>query len=434
MSASLLPRDADARRLLLIAFHFPPIQGSTGVTRTLSFAKYLRDSGWEVTVLTAHPRAYPESRAENLASIPPHVRVERAPAFDTRRHLSVAGRYPLALANPDRWQSWIAGGFLRAMRVVRSWRPSVVMSTYPIASAHYLGYLTHRWSGVPWVADFRDPMLQDGYPAEPLLQRSYKAIEEKVFGHASRVLATTSGTAALYRERFPAYSADHIVLVPNGFDDELFPATPDGSSIPRQPTRRLTLLHSGVLYPSERDPSQFFAALAELRDAGLPQLSNVEFRLRATGHDKLYAPRIDELRLGELVRLLPAVPYREALLEMTEVDACMVFQGSNCNQQVPAKVYEYLYAGRPILGLTEPAGDTGRLLAEVRVAHIASLHDREAIKRLLPTFLDRLRDETIPAVDKRTVLKFSRRELTRSLAHVLDGVHSDARQARIAGR
>ena len=144
-----------ARRLLLIAFHFPPIQGSTGVTRTLAFAKYLRDCGWEVTVLTAHPRAYPESRAENLAIIPPHVRVERAAAFDTRRHLSLAGKYPLALAVPDRWQSWIAGGFLRARRVIRQWRPDVIMCTYPIASAHYLGHLVHKWSGLPWGAAFR---------------------------------------------------------------------------------------------------------------------------------------------------------------------------------------------------------------------------------------------------------------------------------------
>ena len=413
-----------ARRLLLIAFHFPPIQGSTGVTRTLAFAKYLRDCGWEVTVLTAHPRAYPESRAENLAIIPPHVRVERAAAFDTRRHLSLAGKYPLALAVPDRWQSWIAGGFLRARRVIRQWRPDVIMSTYPIASAHYLGHLVHKWSGLPWVADFRDPMAQEGYPPEPRLQRAYQRIEQHVFANAARVIATTAGTAELYRERFPAFPAANIVVIPNGFDDELFPA-PTGTPPAARPERRkLSLLHSGVLYPSERDPLEFFAAVAELRDAGALRAEDVEFRLRATGHDELYAPRLEQFRLNDLVRLLPPVPYKEALAEMSAVDACMVFQGSNCNQQVPAKVYEYLYAGRPVLGLAEPAGDTGRLLADFGIRHIVSLHDRAAIRQLLPGFLAELRADSIEPVERGRVLGFSRRATTRSLGELLDGVLS----------
>jgi len=43
------------KRLLLIAFHFPPLQGSTGVHRSLAFARYLGQHGWEVTVLTVTP-------------------------------------------------------------------------------------------------------------------------------------------------------------------------------------------------------------------------------------------------------------------------------------------------------------------------------------------------------------------------------------------
>src|SRR6185503_2245496 len=107
-----------ARRLLLIAFHFPPIQGSTGVTRTLAFAKYLRDYGWEVAVLTVHPRAYTEVRADNLQTVRPHVMVERASALDAQRHLSIRGRYASFLALPDRWQSWIPAGIARGVRLV----------------------------------------------------------------------------------------------------------------------------------------------------------------------------------------------------------------------------------------------------------------------------------------------------------------------------
>lgn len=420
MLATDRDRSSNGRRLLFIAFHFPPIQGSTGVTRTLAFARYLRDCGWEVAVLTANPRAYPEIRIENLATIPEYVRVERAFALDTRRHLSIAGRFPLALATPDRWQSWIVGGFVRARSLVRSWRPSVIMSTYPIASAHHLGHWVHQWSGLPWVADFRDPMVQEGYPPEQMLHRAYQRIEKKVFGGAARIIVTTEGTAELYRNRFPQYPHDSVVVIPNGFDEALFPNSSDPPQI--KPLGRPVLLHSGVMYPSERDPTALFHALAEIRDEGRLAPHDLEIRLRATGYDQIYAPQTRSLKIDDFVRLEPAIPYKDALREMSTVDACMVLQASNCNFQVPAKVYEYLYSGAPIIGFTDPAGDTAKLLSSFGIADIAPLHDKAAIKRTLLSFLSRLQTRRIATPDRNLVMSYSRRELTKQLGRVLDEV------------
>ena len=69
----------------------------------------------------------------------------------------------------------------------------------------------------------------------------------------------------------------------------------------------------------------------------------------------------------------------------------MLFQASNCNQQIPAKIYEYLYSGKPILGFTDPVGDTGQLLKRLNIASIAPLDDKEKIKSALLSFLDALR-------------------------------------------
>lgn len=405
------------KRLLLIAFHFPPIQGSTGVTRSLAFARYLIEFGWEVTVLSADPRAYPATRSENLQGIPPHVRVERGFAWDTKRHLSILGKYPLCLATPDRWQSWIAGGFLKARKLVREWQPSAIMSTFPIASAHQIGALVNDWCGLPWIADFRDPMAQDGYPPEPLLHRAYAAIERRVFRQASHVIVTTEGAARLYRSRYPSFDSERLVIIPNGFDDAMFPARA-AAAVPGR--ERLLVLHSGVLYPSERDPTEFFRALAELRDAGAIHPSRVEFRLRATAHDELYAPLLRELGLEDMVSLAPAVPYADALAEMMSADACLVLQAANCNDQIPAKVYEYLYAGRPVLALTDPAGDTGRLLRGLGMTDIVPLDDRRAIKEALPGFLERVRTGSARIVEPSSVMPFSRRALTGRLAAILD--------------
>src|SRR5688572_7689589 len=96
------------KRLLMIAFYFPPMVGSSGIQRTLRFARYLPQFGWEPLILTAHPRAYERISDDQLEQQSGLV-VRRAFAVDARRHLSIKGRYPGFLGRPDRWASWWLG-------------------------------------------------------------------------------------------------------------------------------------------------------------------------------------------------------------------------------------------------------------------------------------------------------------------------------------
>jgi peptidoglycan/xylan/chitin deacetylase (PgdA/CDA1 family) len=103
-----------ARQVLMVAYHFPPQAGSSGILRTLNFAKNLPASGWQPTVLTVHPRAYEERRDDLLKDIPADIKVVRAFALDVGKHLSVRQKYPGFLALPDRWSSWCLAPCTRA--------------------------------------------------------------------------------------------------------------------------------------------------------------------------------------------------------------------------------------------------------------------------------------------------------------------------------
>src|SRR5207344_2703688 len=94
------------KKVLLIAYHFPPLAGSSGIQRTLRFAQQLPDFGWQPIVLTAHPRAYERVSADLAAEVPPGLTVHRAFALDAARHLALRGRYFGSMARPDRWASW----------------------------------------------------------------------------------------------------------------------------------------------------------------------------------------------------------------------------------------------------------------------------------------------------------------------------------------
>ena len=93
-------RRAD-RTVLLIAYHFPPVQGSSGMQRTLRFSQHLSKFGWQCVVLSISPRAYEARSSSTGNEVPPGVTVHRAFGLDAARQLSIAGRYPRSLALPE---------------------------------------------------------------------------------------------------------------------------------------------------------------------------------------------------------------------------------------------------------------------------------------------------------------------------------------------
>lgn len=410
-------------RVLMVAYHYPPVQVSSGIQRTLKFSTYLQQLGWQPTILTVSPRAYSRLSSGQESEIPDDVHVERAFALDTSRHLAIKGRYPLFLALPDNWSSWWIGGVLSGLSTIRKSRPDVIWSTYPIATAHLIGLTLHRLTGIPWVADCRDSMTEAEYPTVRRRRQVYRWIERKVVRHASRVVFTTPGAARMYAERYTDAPASKWAVICNGFDEENFVAAERQKS-KEAADSPITLVHSGVLYPKERDPRPFFDALAELRQQGKVPARGLRIRLRATGFDPMYAPMIRDRGIEDIVALEPVVDYDRALAEMLSADGLLIFQSSGCNHQIPAKLYEYFRARRPIFALTDPAGDTAEEMRQVGMDTIVHLDDKDAILAGLTTFIAALEAGRAPVPSVEAVKRYSREAKTGELASLLDDVLS----------
>lgn len=418
-------RDDDARgasrarkRVLMIAYHFPPLAGSSGVQRTLRFVQQLPQFGWQPIVLTASPRAYERTSDDLLADVPAGVVVRHAFALDTARHLALGGRYFAPLARPDRWVSWRLDGVRQGLDLVRRLRPQALWSTYPIATAHLIGANLHERTGLPWIADFRDPMAQDGYPADPLTWRQYDAIERCAVTQAAASLFTTPSAARTYRQRYPQAAA-RIGLLENGYDEDSF-AKAERAVGAREPLvpGALTLLHSGIVYPDERDPTQLIAAIGHLRAAGALPPGRLKLRFRAAVHDALLRQLAARHGVDDVVETLPPLDYAAALAEMLRADGLLLMQAANCNEQIPAKLYEYLRAGAPILCLSHPAGDTEAVVRAAGVDSCAALDDASGIHALVERFLADPRAMPRP----RNVAAHSRLARSAALARELDRI------------
>jgi glycosyltransferase involved in cell wall biosynthesis len=412
------------RRVLMIAFHFPPGKGSSGLQRTLNFARHLPEHGWTPRLLTVMAHAHPAVSDEQLGDVPADLKIVRAPSLDVARHLAVAGRYPGFLALPDRWSSWKWAAIPMGLAQCLAWRPHAIWSTYPIATAHVIALRLARLTGLPWIADFRDSMSDDSFPPEPNKRRSVLRIERATVDQARVVVFTSPGARRLYAARYPEIPDARWALIPNGYDEQAFAAAETSSEQPAATGRPRHLVHSGLLDPVDRDPRPFLRVIAAMKRAGTITANNLRVTLRATGHNAMYSEFVSQAGIGDIVAIGDVVAYAEALREMLVADGLLVFQGPTCNHQTPAKVYEYLRADRPLLALTDKRGDTAALVRAAGYADddICDPESESAIGVALAAFLARLESGTSHRADAAFVRTLSRQHQVGVLAGILDGV------------
>jgi glycosyltransferase involved in cell wall biosynthesis len=411
------------RSVLMVAYHYPPIFGSSGFLRTLKFSRYLPEHGWRPLVLTASERAYAQVRREQLGEIPREVVVKRAFALDTTRHLAIGGKYLRGIALPDPWITWLIGAVPAGLRLIWQHRPAVIWSTFPIATAHLTGLVLHRITGIPWIVDYRDPMTEDGFPSDPHVRRAYQWIDRKVVRSAARLVFTAESARRSYHEFYPHLEPSRCVVIPNGYDEEDFRdlqrPVPDGNAA----VRPMRLLHTGTIYLDGRNPVPLFCALMRLKTEGRVTPVALRVDLRGCGPtEPVLKELVGRLGLHDIVHFLPPLPYRASLEDAAGADALLLLQAAMNNVQIPAKAYEYIRLRKPILALTSADGDTAAVLREVGGATLMDLGDEEHIYRRLPGFLEGVAAGTHECPDPARARRYSRRAQAETLAALLSEV------------
>lgn len=417
------------KRALLIAFHFPPVKASSGLERSLALVRHLPKHGWTPLVLTASPQAYPVTSSERLSQVPDDTVIERCFARDASKLFSIGGRYPAWVGLPDKWQTWMLGAVPRGLAMIRRHRPDVIWSTYPIATAHEIGWVLHKLSGLPWVADFRDPMVEyierdDSWsPQWDALRRARLRIESRVAKNADALTFCTEGAMQICAERYPQADRRHWKVVPNGFDESAFRPVAGEAIRARRTDDDWLMLHSGTIYPTpDRDPSHFFRALRRVIDARGPRARRIRVRMRAAAVGHHYDSLIAELGLGDHVEFAPAIAYREALQEMVQADAVLLLQGYTSNPAIPAKLYEYFRAGRPLFALADEQGDTLRLIRAESAGWVAPLDDELRIAEELVAFIAHVEGGHWRAMRSERVALYERAHSAARFSAIFDAV------------
>jgi glycosyltransferase involved in cell wall biosynthesis len=403
-----------AHKLLLLTYHFPP-SAASGTFRMLGFARHLPRFGWSVAVVAPPEMPWDPTDAALSAQVPEET------AYHAVAYPRGAPRL-LRLAAP--YGVWLPSAWLACRRVIECERPDVVLTSGPPHLIHLLGLLLKRTAGLPWVADFRDPWIS-GFARPPLSlgARWLRYWEKQVMRHADRIVANAPNAGQAFRQAYPR-QADKIVVVTNGFD------SPAVAAEAAAPGGAIRMLHAGEIYAG-RDPLPLFDAMGGLKaDApARPLRLEVMGNVHLAGVD--LGTEVARRGLAGDVLVRGQLPYQETLHEMARSDLLVLLDSPGRTIGVPAKLYEYFGAGRPILALAEPDGDTANILRASGLLHrIAPPKDAGRIRQALAELVQEL--AAAPAVAPDRLRRFTRQSLAGELAGVMNEVVTEARDPKHA--
>jgi glycosyltransferase involved in cell wall biosynthesis len=379
-------------KVLIVSFAFPP-SNVIGAVRVGKLARYLDRRGHDVRVLTTdfvedrslpleisrervfyteyRPRQHWIDRLVRLlrgrTALRATGRREDAPPQDGAPAKSLRQtfrRHYFGLIHiPDMRADWVRTAIPAGRQLIKEWKPEIIFASAPPNTGVMVASRLARAHQIPWVADFRDLWVDNPYYSEPGWRKRIDTILER------RILRHTAGlvtVSPVWAEQLNRRHGKDVAVVYNGYAEEDFPPLKQraGSG------EILTIRYTGSIYRGFRDPSALFSAIALLPDQ-LRKRINVEFFSDA-GDAVLDAAAAH--RVENAVAVKPRVPYQRALALQMDADILLLLQSSDQRDEgnLPAKLFEYLYARRPILFIGYERGIAARLVIERRAGLVSN--------------------------------------------------------------
>lgn len=373
------------KKVLVIAYHYPPIRASSD--RTYHFTKYLPEFGWNPFVLTVDKPRWRDS-SDYTYEIPRNVRVFRTRAIKNlcTAGLSVAGLLPYT-------DIWVPFAYKEGLKIIRENGIDVIYSSSPSPSSHILGYLLKKKTCLPLVLDYRDPWY---HPA------LWGWLHREILQSADKVITVTEG----YKEIISA-QADHledVEIIPNGIDLQSI------CEIRSEEPEKFTIVYAGVLWPFNRLKG-LVEAVSLIDDKESIKLTIVGGRY---GKLKRYS---DKLNVD--VNFTGRLPHEKSMEIVSK--ASVGYEGVSFSGAIPGKVYEYLAFGKPIIALTTGDIYLEKFILENRVGMCARTV-KELAEKIEFLYKDRNRLKKFSKNALEIAKKYDRRDLARELVIVLDGL------------
>lgn len=412
----------------MIAPYFVP-RRRVGALRPFRFATRLQQYGWKPLVVTIKNSGskLTERESELLKNI--NI-LEVAPPFDRTSPGSEKKTSPgkaeaeSTVANwidkhfpVDTWLPLFWISYLKILKRVREFKPDLVWSTGDPWSAHWVGEKLSNDLEIPWIADFRDPwtLAEIDLRERSLFSKGVdKKMENRVVEKSDRLVFTSARTELLYKNHFNL-SSEKSAVIYNSFDDQM-------------------AYHANNVYPDLKINPDYCNLFFFGRFRRLSPVSPIIDMLEQIGRQDLQflnKIRIHSFGMAEKEQLSeieakgfdshfiyqePVMP-EQSLSVLKKADILLLSTNKVRSNIIPAKLWDYLAAGKPILSIA-PNPEISDILDESGAGKQFSADDGNEVYNFIRQYAETSIDDTF--TDQPGKGKYSADAATEMLAKIMD--------------
>ena len=421
--------------MLVIAYYWPP-SGGSGVQRWVKFCKYLPAEGWTPVVFAPENADYPSLDPTIGADLPQDLELVRGRIWEPyaayrkltgakstevteissgkksfKQKLSLWIRANLFV--PDPRVGWVRPSVKTLKNYLREHPVDVIVTTGPPHSVHLIGRKLHKALGIPWVPDFRDPWSRMYYlkylPMTPATWRLLRRQEQAVLDECSTVLACTP----LVQEEFRAQTRTPVACITNGYDEE------DFAGPAPEPDGLFNLTHTG-LFAADGNPVALWQVLGKM--AAEDPAFRQALRIRLAGKvDREVLQSMEDNGLKDNIIALGYCSHPRAVREQRAASILLLPLRNDPQYRpiLPGKLFEYLAARRPVLGIGQTDGAMARVIGEAHAGVTLDWADASALEAFLREAWKQHCSGGVPATAG-DIGPYSRRATAHALAQLLE--------------
>ncbi|OQB65973.1 MAG: putative glycosyl transferase [Bacteroidetes bacterium ADurb.Bin141] len=429
------------KKVLVITYYWPP-SGGAGVQRWLKFVKYLRQYGWEPVVFTVADGEFPERDDSLLKDIPEGIEIIREPIKEPyllyklfigrgRKEKIHAGfltekKKSSLLQNiavwirgnffiPDARMLWIKPSVNNLHKWLEQNKVDALVSTGPPHSCHLIALRLKKLTGIPWLADFRDPWTKIDYYKDLKLtaraDRKHHRLEREVISNADAVVTV----GKTMQEEFAALVSRDIDCITNGYDDE------DITKENVVPDKEFSIAHVGTMVKT-RNPVALWQALSELLKEE-PEFKNY-LLLKLVGKvDVTVQESLKQYGLINNVKFIDYLSHEDVVKvqRQSQILLLVINRTHNAKGVLTGKLFEYMAARRPVICIGPVDGDAAEIINETQCGKTVDYDDGNSLKKIVNEYYMQYMNHKLNASSV-NIEKYSRKILTEKLSQVLNRI------------
>lgn len=423
------------KKVLIITYYWPPA-GGPGVQRWLKFVKYLPEFAIDPIVFIPENPTYPIKDEQLQNEVSSDLEIIKFPINEPYKFAKMFSKdktqqMSAGLITNHKKQTflekillWVRGNvFIPDARIgwvnpsinylksyIETHQIDTVITTGPPHSVHLIGLGLKKMLAIRWIADFRDPWTSIGYHKELKLSakaaEQHKLLEKRVLTQADEIIVTSPTT----KKEFEQITNQPIQVITNGYDVEYVEKRPLDN--------KFSLAHIGSLL-SERNPRVLWKALRELVKED-EQFAK-DFELKLVGKiSKEVLDAIEEFKLTPYLNNMGYVSHKEALIQQRTSQVLLLIEIDSYLTKgiIPGKLYEYMAAERPILGIGPEDADFAYILKSTNAGVFCQYDEKDVIKEHLLNYYRLFKDNNLK-VYAMGLQYYSRKKLTEKLAEII---------------